>query len=92
MATGLITAVLGALYPARRAGRTSPIRAVLGTEGLRAALRPRRALIGAVLIPLGLAGAFWLGASDETTTLVAAAGMLGDDRDLLRDRAASPRS
>src|SRR6266516_4751786 len=32
LATGLITAVLGALYPARRAGRTSPIRAVLGTE------------------------------------------------------------
>jgi putative ABC transport system permease protein len=77
VATGLMTAVLGALYPARRAGRTSPIRSVLGTEGLRAALRPRRALIGAILIPLGLAGAFWLGASNETTTLVAAAGMLG---------------
>ncbi len=75
--TGLVTAVLGALYPARRAGRTSPIRAVLGTEGLRASLRPRRAAIGAVLIPLGLAGAFWLGASDETTTIVAAAGMVG---------------
>jgi putative ABC transport system permease protein len=77
VATGLVTAVLGALYPARRAGRTSPIRAVLGTEGLRAALHPRRALIGAILIPLGLAGAFWLGASNETTTVVAAAGMLG---------------
>jgi putative ABC transport system permease protein len=77
VATGLLTAVLGALYPARRAGRTAPIRAVLGTEGLRAALRPRRALIGTILIPLGLAGAFWLGASNETTTLVAAAGMLG---------------
>ncbi|HEY7151867.1 MAG TPA: FtsX-like permease family protein, partial [Solirubrobacterales bacterium] len=75
--TGLITAVGGALYPARRAGRTSPIRAVLGTEGLRSALRPRRAVIGACLIPLGLAGAFWLGASNETTTIVAAAGMLG---------------
>jgi putative ABC transport system permease protein len=77
VATGLATAVLGALHPARRAGRTSPIRAVLGTEGLRAALRPRRAVIGAVLIPLGLAGAFWLGASNETSTVVAAAGMLG---------------
>jgi putative ABC transport system permease protein len=77
VATGLVTAVLGALYPARRAGRTSPIRAVLGTEGLRAPLRPRRALVGAVLVPLGLAGAFWLGASNETTTIVAAAGMLG---------------
>ncbi len=77
VATGFVTAVLGALYPARRAGRTAPIRAVLGTEGLRAALRPRRAVIGAILIPLGLAGAFWLGASDQTTTVVAAAGMLG---------------
>jgi putative ABC transport system permease protein len=77
LATGLITAVLGALYPARRAGRTSPIRAVLGTEGLRARLSVRRAVAGAVLIPLGLGGAFWLGAADETTTIVAAAGMIG---------------
>jgi putative ABC transport system permease protein len=75
--TGLVTAVLGALYPARRAGRTSPIRAVLGTEGLRARPAPRRALAGTVLIGLGLAGAFWLGAADETTTVVAAAGMTG---------------
>jgi putative ABC transport system permease protein len=77
VATGLVTAVLGALHPARRAGRTSPIRAVLGTEGLRARLRPRRAVLGAVLIGLGLGGAWWLGAADETTTIVAAAGMLG---------------
>ncbi len=75
--TGLVTAVLGALHPARRAGGTSPIRAVLGTEGLRARPRPRRAAVGAALIPAGLAGAFWLGASDQTTTVVAAAGMLG---------------
>jgi putative ABC transport system permease protein len=77
VATGLGTAVLGALYPARRAGRTSPIRAVLGTEGLRAHPRPRRAVLGAALIAAGLAGAFWLGAADETTPLVAAAGMGG---------------
>ena len=77
LGTGLVTAVGGAFYPARRAGRTSPIRAVLGTEGLRARLRPRRALAGVVLIGLGLAGAFWLGAADEVTTIVAAAGMAG---------------
>lgn len=77
VATGLITAVLGALYPARRAGRTSPIRAVLGTEGLRRRPRLRRGLLGGVLIVAGLAGAFWLGAADETTTAVAAAGMGG---------------
>jgi putative ABC transport system permease protein len=75
--TGLVTAVGGALYPARRAGRTSPMRAILGTEGLRSRLRPRRAAVGVVLIGLGLAGAFWLGAANDTTTVVAAAGMLG---------------
>jgi putative ABC transport system permease protein len=77
VATGLLTAVLGALYPARRAGRTSPIRAVLGTEGLRSPARPRRAILGFVLVALGLAGAFWLGAAEETTPVVAAAGMTG---------------
>jgi putative ABC transport system permease protein len=75
--TGLATAILGALLPARRAGRTSPIRAILGTEGLRRRPRARRALFGLALIGSGLAGAFWLGAADETTTLVAAAGMSG---------------
>jgi putative ABC transport system permease protein len=77
VATGLVTAILGAFHPARRAGRTSPIRAVLGTEGLRPRLRARRALLGLALIGLGFAGAFWLGAADEVTTLVAAAGMTG---------------
>jgi putative ABC transport system permease protein len=77
VATGLLTAVLGALQPARRAGRTSPIRAVLGTEGLRSRPGPRRLLLGVVLIGAGLAGAFWLGAAEETTTIVAAAGMTG---------------
>jgi putative ABC transport system permease protein len=75
--TGLGTALLGALHPARRAGRTSPVRAVLGTEGLRSRPHPRRAALGAVLIAAGLAGAFWLGAAEETTTVVAAAGMAG---------------
>jgi putative ABC transport system permease protein len=76
-AIGIGTAVAGALWPARRAGRTSPIRAVLGTEGLRSRPRRRRAALGAVLIAAGLGGAFWLGAADETTPVVAAAGMTG---------------
>ena len=74
---GLLTATFGALLPARRAANTSPIRAVLGSEGLRIRPRARRAAAGLVLIALGLAGAFWLGAADETTPLVAAAGMSG---------------
>ena len=77
IATGLVTAVLGAFLPARRAGRTSPISAVLGTDGLRQKPRPPRAAIGAGLILSGLAGAFWLGAAEETTPVVAAAGMAG---------------
>ena len=55
----------------RRSGRCS------GPRGFGRRLRARRAVAGAALIPLGLAGAFWLGAADETTTIVAAAGMLG---------------
>ncbi len=77
VACGLITAVFGALLPARRAARTSPIRAVLGAEGLRVRPSLRRAAFGIVLIGVGLAGTFWLGAADETTPLVAAAGMSG---------------
>ena len=76
-ATGVATSVLGALWPAARAGRTSPIRAVLGTEGLRSRPRARRGIAGIVLIVLGLGGAFWLGAAEETTPVVAAAGMTG---------------
>ncbi len=77
VATGLLTAVFGAFMPARRAGRTSPIRAVLGSDELRPTPRPRRAAVGAGLILAGLAGAFWLGAAEETTAIVAAAGMTG---------------
>jgi putative ABC transport system permease protein len=77
VATGLLTAVLGALNPARRAGRIAPIRAVLGTEGLRTRPRPTRALVGVALIAPGMAGAFQLGAADETTDLVVAGGIAG---------------
>jgi putative ABC transport system permease protein len=75
--TGLFTAVLGALNPARRAGRIAPIRAVLGTEGLRTSPRPIRILIGLLLIGPGLWGAFQLGAADETTNAVVAGGIVG---------------
>lgn len=77
VATGLLTALLGALNPALRAGRIAPIRAVLGSEGMRARPRPGRALLGVAMIVPGLAGAFLLGAADETTDLVIAAGIAG---------------
>ncbi|MGZ5309622.1 MAG: ABC transporter permease [Solirubrobacterales bacterium] len=75
--TGVLTSCLGALTPARRAGRIAPIRAILGTEGIRDRPRLSRALLGVALIVPGLAGAFQLGAADETTTLVVAAGIAG---------------
>jgi putative ABC transport system permease protein len=75
--TGLLTAILGALNPARRAGRIAPIRAVLGTEGIRTRPRALRALVGLLLIGPGLAGAFQLGAADDTTNFVVAAGIGG---------------
>jgi putative ABC transport system permease protein len=75
--TGLLTAALGALNPALRAGRIAPIRAVLGSEGIRMRPRPARALLGVAMIVPGLAGAFQLGAADETTNLVVAAGIAG---------------
>lgn len=77
VATGLLTAVLGALTPAVRAGRIAPIRAVLGSDGLRTRPGPLRAVAGVLLIGPGLAGAFLLGAADETTTPVIAAGIAG---------------
>jgi putative ABC transport system permease protein len=77
VATGVVTALIGALNPARRAGRIAPIRAVLGSEGIRTVPHPSRALIGAALIAPGLGGAFLLGAADETTNAVIAAGISG---------------
>ena len=74
---GLITAAAGSLIPALRAGRIAPIRAVLGSEGIRSRPKPIRALIGICLIAPGLYGAFALGAADQTTPAVAGAGIGG---------------
>jgi putative ABC transport system permease protein len=77
VATGLLTATIGALTPARQAGRIAPVRAILGTHGVSSRPRPRRALLGLALIAPGVAGVFLLGAADTTTNLVAAAGIAG---------------
>jgi putative ABC transport system permease protein len=60
---GLVVTTLGAAWPARRAGRVAPIRAVLGTRGVRQAPRRARLVAGALLFVPGLAfgGAFWGG-------------------------------
>lgn len=77
VATGMLTAVMGALNPALRAGRIAPIRAVLGAGSGQGRPGPLRALIGVAMILPGLAGAFLLGAADETTNSVIAAGIVG---------------
>lgn len=62
--TGLLATFAGAYWPARRAGRIPPIRAVLGERARGSVRHPwRRALIGLVLFVPGalLAGELWMG-------------------------------
>jgi putative ABC transport system permease protein len=60
---GLVATAAGAAWPAVRAGRISPIRAVLGQTGTRRKPRARRLVIGLVLFLPGviLGGGFWFG-------------------------------
>ena len=62
---GMVVTLLGAAWPARRAGRVSPIRAVLGARGVRRTPRARRAVIGLALLLPGvvLGGDYWGGNS-----------------------------
>jgi putative ABC transport system permease protein len=77
VAVGLGATAAGALYPARRAGRIAPIRAVLGTAQLRRAPSWRRALLGlAVFVPgVWLSGRFWFGSGSAGSTLGVLAGV-----------------
>jgi putative ABC transport system permease protein len=60
---GLLVTILGAAWPARRAGRVAPIRAVLGTRGVRRAPRRTRLVAGLVLFVPGVVagGELWGG-------------------------------
>lgn len=64
---GLLVTVIGALRPAWRAGRMSPIRAVLGDAQERRRPLLRRVLIAAVLFVPGcvLGGRFWMGGGNS---------------------------
>lgn len=67
---GLVVTVLGALRPARRAGRVQPIRAVLGTADVKRRPGLARAAIGLALFVPGcvLGGRFWMGGGNSGST------------------------
>ena len=66
VALGVLVTTIGAAWPARRAGRVAPIRAVLGTRGVRRTPRRARLVAGVLLFVPGLVlgGAFWGGNGD----------------------------
>ena len=74
---GILVTLAGAFWPARRAGRVSPIRAVLGDAQLRRAPRRRRIAIGLALFLPGmlLGGSFWFGGESETGGIAAYGGI-----------------
>jgi putative ABC transport system permease protein len=75
---GIFVTLLGAFWPARRAGRISPIRAVLGDAQARRTAPRRRLVIGLALFIPGLwfGGSFWFGGESETGGLAAFGGIL----------------
>jgi len=75
---GIVVTLLGAWWPARRAGRISPIRAVLGSAQVRRTASKRRLLIGLALFLPGVwfGGSFWFGGDSETGGLAAYGGIL----------------
>lgn len=76
---GLIATALGALRPARRAGRVPPVRAALGGLQPTRKMPVRRALLGALLFLPGLifGGTFWFGNRAGSGALAAIAGIGG---------------
>ena len=76
-AIGVLVTLLGAFWPAHRAGRISPIRAVLGNAQVRTTASKRRLAIGLALFLPGVwfGGSFWFGGESETGGLAAYGGI-----------------
>jgi putative ABC transport system permease protein len=74
---GILVTLAGAFWPARRAGRISPIRAVLGDTESRTRAPRRRLVIGLALFLPGVwfGGSFWFGGESETGGLAAYGGI-----------------
>ena len=77
LVTGLIATLAGAAWPAVRAARMSPIRALTGGTPPRRSMGRRRALIGLAFFVPGLVGGglFWFGTTSDSP-LVGVAGAL----------------
>ena len=75
---GIFVTMLGAFWPARRAGRIPPIRAVLGDGDVRRTPGKRRIVIGLALFLPGfvLGGSFWFGENSEEGGLLAYGGIV----------------
>jgi putative ABC transport system permease protein len=75
---GIVVTLLGAFWPAHRAGRVSPIRAVLGNAQVRGSASKRRLALALVLFLPGLwfGGSFWFGSESETGGIAAYGGIV----------------
>ncbi|HYF25984.1 MAG TPA: ABC transporter permease [Baekduia sp.] len=67
--TGMVATLAGATWPALRAGRISPIRALTGGSAPRQAPGRRRALVGLALFVPGMVGGgfFWFATTEQGT-------------------------
>jgi putative ABC transport system permease protein len=77
-AIGVLVTLVGAFWPAHRAGRVSPIRAVLGSGEVRGRASKRRLAIGLALFLPGLwfGGSFWFGSESDTAGIAAYGGIV----------------
>ena len=75
---GIVVTLLGAFWPAHRAGRVSPIRAVIGSGQTRETASKRRLAVALALFVPGLwfGGSFWFGGASETGGLAAYGGIV----------------
>jgi putative ABC transport system permease protein len=75
---GIVVTLLGAFWPAHRAGRVSPIRAVVGNAQVRTKASKRRLVVALVLFVPGLwfGGSFWFGGASETGGVAAYGGIV----------------
>ena len=76
-AIGIFVTLIGAFWPAHRAGRISPIQAVVGNGQVRRSASKRRLAIGLALFLPGVwfGGSFWFGGESETGGLAAFGGI-----------------